>query len=55
MVFERTNGKLELAGNLGDRDTLGFETVGGIQINRNRLTARHRANRATTSYTLARS
>ena len=37
MVFERTDRKFELAGNFGGRDTLGFETVGGIQINLNRL------------------
>jgi hypothetical protein len=42
MVFEGADRKLELASDLGGRDTLGFEMVGGIQINVNRLAACHR-------------
>src|SRR5262245_19472488 len=41
MILERTNRKLELAGNFDGRDTLGFETVGGIRIDLNRPSARH--------------
>ena len=41
MVFERTDRKFELAGNKGGCHTLGFEPVGGIEVNLNRLAARH--------------
>jgi hypothetical protein len=42
MVFKGTDRKLKLTGNLGGWDILGFKTMGGLEVNLNRLAARHR-------------